>query len=880
LIGLQLATLDDNRRYKALTQPITQAEKGSATHLPRDGGAAFFGPRKTPPKAMMTTVTSVDQESLTPIDFCKAVTNMVLDPAFAEKHKGKAAPLAMIAFANEVAEKIIQKKKTNDHFDGLVMEVPSLSNAQEEFDNPHYHSIIGTKLLYVDWTRSHGVSIPCPDATCKGILQNDRTNNSKNKTLYPIFSLYGAPSWCIVMTMTCGCCRRRHDANDGEILVNLPDHVAQTYPVESQYAFNNFASHLSRSTTEVFSSIMLTYGNGELCSKLLYNAINRAYILRVTAYYSKATTLKKNPANYVERNGVFIKTYPPLGDTIRDMFDAASSSRTNPWRVSDFDRHTREIQGVSCNGVFAQDHTFEAIKNYQKRVGAKAAWTVGTGTGEIACVALVPTTKTKDFSHAAAQLMRRHNFNPKVMYSDTWPNKNLFWSNICPDVEGRLGLFHFEKRIISTLRKKHIDCYDAITDLLNSLYVYHAPDYERLLAALKEGTLSSTGHKYTSDEIADLKSSRLFRDRYSKYLRKKLHSTQTIVQNLDDWHCKYKVTSSDADTRPARGRLDPIRLVSLFTPETKDAVENCKKKAVYLSDPLPLDEIYDEIPANPNSKHQLTEYISKRGESKLESFHDRFAHFANCGMRDTLADSLNLAGTARYNLTIRHKRLLVTTKNPPENPHHAIEKRKRIPAGWEKVVPFFNHTELGHVNGIAQSAGCHAPFPEAEVLPKDNGERFFSLHMETLKQIGTRRGDHGECLCQSCSDTSANNKPMDMVVAPPINNTQNTTTTGNQNQNQTVVAPQPTKIHARNTTPTATSLAESVTYERVRAPATPTTLPIFPRITPYPFFYHPPLNLYHMTPPVAVPVPCCLKCKEWLKVRVGRPPHHPLCHNR
>ena len=167
------------------------------------------------------------------------------------------------------------------------------------------------------------------------------------------------------------------------------------------------------------------------------------------------------------------------------------------------------------------------------------------------------------------------------MYSDTWPSKNTFWSILCPGIEGRLGLFHFEKRIISTLRKKHVDSYDAITDLLSSLYTYHAPDYEHLLNALKEGKMSSTGHRYSSSEIADLKSSRLFCDRYSKYLWKKLHPAQTIVQNLDDWFCKYRVTASP-NKRPAHGRLDPVRMVSLFTADTKGAVENCKLKAKFL----------------------------------------------------------------------------------------------------------------------------------------------------------------------------------------------------------------------------------------------------------------------------------------------------------
>jgi len=94
------------------------------------------------------------------------------------------------------------------------------------------------------------------------------------------------------------------------------------------------------------------------------------------------------------------------------------------------------------------------------------------------------------------------------------------------------------------------------------------------------------------------------------------------VQNLDDWFCKCKVTSFDPTNEPARGRLDPLRMMPLFTAETKIALEACEQKAMCLSDPLPLEEMYDELLPNPNSTHQLTEFLSKRGESKLEAFHD------------------------------------------------------------------------------------------------------------------------------------------------------------------------------------------------------------------------------------------------------------------
>jgi hypothetical protein len=354
---------------------------------------------------------------------------------------------------------------------------------------------------------------------------------------------------------------------------------------------------------------------------------------------------------------------------------------------------------------------------------------------------LVPTTQTKHFAHAAIQLSKRPSFTPKAMYSDTWPNKSSFWESVLPGIEGRLGLFHYEKRIISTLRKKHIDYFDALTDLLLALYSYEASDYEKLLTALKDGSLS--GKRYSSHEIAEMKMTKTFRERYGKYLRKKLNEPQTIIQRLDDWFQRYKVSSSDPNNQPARGRLDPLRGICLFTPETKAAVENCKAKALYLADPLPLEQMYEAIPPNPNSPHQLTEYLSNRGESKLESFHDRFAHFANGNMRASLADNLNLAGTAHYNLSIRHKRGLTKLANAPE-------KRRRIPTAWERVLPYFNHSGLWYVNGLAASVGAPIPFPTAERLPEDNGERFFSEYLTTQLPALKTFDVNNCCLCQLC----------------------------------------------------------------------------------------------------------------------------------
>ena len=377
----------EEKRLQALfNKPLEAHEKGSFRHLTKEAGERFFAPRQFSKNPMSSFAqqsksnTIMDTSRVTGIDLCRAVSGIVSDQAFQDKHKNKGAPLAMVAlFATVVVDKIIRSSNKGtslvDYFDGLTMVVP----ACPQDDNPHYHSIVGQKLLLVDWAATHGLEVECPGRHCCAKLINDRTNFSKNKTLYPIFGLDGPPSWCIVMSMVCKQCHSRFNANDGEVLLNVPAYARATYPVETKFAQSNKAAHLNVNATDVFSSIMVTYANGELCSRLLYDCINRAYYIeRLKVYYSYAiANNKERVRDYVEKDGEFIKTFPPLGDTIRDVFDDALTSENNPWGISDHNRNTREIQGVtSYNGIFTQDHTFEGVKNYQRRLGAKAVWDV------------------------------------------------------------------------------------------------------------------------------------------------------------------------------------------------------------------------------------------------------------------------------------------------------------------------------------------------------------------------------------------------------------------------------------------------------------------------------------------------------------------------
>jgi len=109
-----------------------------------------------------------------------------------------------------------------------------------------------------------------------------------------------------------------------------------------------------------------------------------------------------------------------------------------------------------------------------------------------------------------------------------------------------------------------------------------------------------------------------------------------------------------------------------------------------------------------------------RCESKVEGFHNPLSHFGNLCMRATLCDALNLAGTARYNVAIRHKLHLVDMP---------LSDRPKMPFAWESIPSYFNCLQLIKLNILAELLGCTVPFPDVLDLPPDNGECFFSKYL-------------------------------------------------------------------------------------------------------------------------------------------------------
>jgi hypothetical protein len=94
------------------------------------------------------------------------VVARVNESSFGEAHAGNKAPLAMLAMALVVVERIIRPNRPNkgtqlkEFFTDLTFTVPSAPD--DILVDPNYHSIVGQKLLLVDWHRMFGLAVPCP----------------------------------------------------------------------------------------------------------------------------------------------------------------------------------------------------------------------------------------------------------------------------------------------------------------------------------------------------------------------------------------------------------------------------------------------------------------------------------------------------------------------------------------------------------------------------------------------------------------------------------------------------------------------------------------------------------------------------------------------
>jgi hypothetical protein len=618
--------------------------------------------------------------------------------------------------------------------------------------HPNYHAIEGATYLHVDWTMSHpDITLRCVENGCAGQLKRVRFAYQKNKTLLPIIQQQNHCIWANIMKYQCAQCNQPCAANDGRLLASLPIEVARCYPVKPRYAASgndgdkNFFQ-MSVELSEDLEDNILTYANANVFSRKIWKRILRDYERRILDYYSIAKTVGHLHGPYISLFEFCGKFYAPSGEQLYTRYNSAERSILTSTGVSEFDRHRRELIGIGCDGLTAIDWTFSVCKNYAIRDhGAATCFTMNNDAGQVAAAFLVQSTKVGEVAHGVQLVSKRINFNPKVVATDTWPAKRDFWLGIFTTATtGMLGLFHFMKRIVDTLRITNSKFHHALRDLKDCVYGHEADDYAKLIGVLQQGTMSRNAEPMTHAQIEDLKKTAKWNQRYSRFLRKKLHLPPTIRQKLLCWVDKYKECR------------DPLTDQHLFVATAK-AVDRQLRHLEHIQWPTDV-EMYVRIPPGPKTTHGLHTYRSRNPEPQLESFHAQFANFGNSRMSDVLGDNIHLRGIAARNLKIQH----ITDVR---------EGRVDVDLlpGHLADIPLIQDHHLGNfINNIARAAGCSKdaiPFPHLKPLAHDTGEVFLTEYFyEQMErnQFDATKPDPANDFCRCCVSNRNNDNTPDV----------------------------------------------------------------------------------------------------------------------
>lgn len=626
--------------------------------------------------------------------------------------------------------------------------------------SPDYHSIIGESFLYLDWKLlSPSIELYCLTCFVGGTSKEDcwlehcRTNWSKNKHLFPVWTSKGRPTLAVVMQYKCPVCDVIIAANDGRLLMILPASLRQVYPADPKYCGGTF--HFDMDLTDDLESLMKTYANAGFVGRKLVRKLGLQYSRRVEAYLSLCPVVP-----YISFEDFKAGISPPSATNIRRFFVDGFYSPLTPYGYSQYDRIVCEMQNVTIakGDAIACDWTFQVAKNYNLK-DAKAIFTANVGrTNEIFTLAIVSSTAISQVSHMLIEIMKkRRNFDPAVLYHDTCPNNSEFWKTLFGShVEVRLGLFHLLHRIVDTLDNKSEWYWKGLVDLKRTIYKYNSNDYTNLLEAMQNGKFDRLGTKYSEMDILHLQESKGWKERCDPFLRKEINDGRIIGQGIAEWIRNYKEKGiTDGQGRP------------LFTRNTEKIAKEQIGKVQWVADPPGL-MMYREIPAGKKSTHQLPKWLSNRPESGLEKFHELLANMANTGSGKELADALTLAGTGDHNNKARWKEYVNNKKLSGVEIPGTVE--------YEDEPPFWDHSYLDLLNRKAESLGMDHLFRFVTPPSQDNGEVFLSKYFEQ-QQERTKKGEASStdkfCSCPSCRG-----------YVPPVNSSPEQAEASNKNDTQ------------------------------------------------------------------------------------------------
>ena len=727
------------------------------------------------------------------------------------------------------------------------------TNPNPKTSSPLYSFLEGQSIIHLDWKLiAPSCKLNCPHCARERAmvpLDHDRTNWSKNKTLFPIWGNKGMPTWCIFMNYKCTRCEATIPANDQQLLQNLPPLVRSLYPVHPRYAGSR-SYHLHQDLTFDLELLLKTYANAKFFSEKLFKRIGQQYTDKLETYLCPTRQSTKPFPPMVEFTNGF---YPPSASSLRATFLEAERSPCNPYGYSYKERYSRELQSVMVEDGenIAIDWTFQTIKNYKNLPNAKAVFTGNkASTREIFTLAIVPSTAHKDIAHCMMEAKKkREKFNPAILYTDTCPSGLPFWRTILgAGLVMRLGLFHLLHRIVDTLNKRCETYWDAMVKLQRCVYTYQSGPYEALVKALSDGTFDRSSKKYSPQEIHQLRRSPAWKQRFSSFLPKTILPGHTIQINLQSWIEEFK------------NKKDRVGEY-LFSTATEKTTRDQLTKVEWVSDPADT-PMYTEVPHGPKSTHRLSKWISLRPESSLEHFHQFLAHLANSGTNSDLADVLTLGGMCEHNNKCRWKQMVSEQK---------IKGQQHfVPSHFENVPLYNDHALLGWLNEQAKTRiKSPAPFESVFFIRPNNGEKFLAEYFwEQQTRIESNQTDPttGACTCNACV---APPQPKETPICLPV------------------VNPDPSPPPANRTTMTTTV----VRAEKPKPTQQKTQhQPLLPSPVP-----HAPFGTYGngwmgQWPMVATTMAtrptqfCCEKYAKWVgrqksegKKARGRPPHDKSC---
>ena len=390
-------------------------------------------------------------------------------------------------------------------------------------------SVRGICIFFVRW-QLHDVNFR-PLCRCGSPLLPKRWSIAQSDGKAKPMLMAGAPrGWTVPFISECPCKERDFCKASGtddrkltfsdtdpfileQVKQQLGRHVLGLYPVDLAWQLRGAAFTLDIYLSREIEHSIVTVESGDAFAQKLKLLASEQYDEHAADYESHVGHFNANRRRLGLSSLVF-ETFPsfetwlgresPGGDTIRTYY-------MDMWYRNgrDFERNV-ELQAVRFNGdAGSSDHTYAMVKNINQPIAeldglkVNAVYDVfNNTTGEIATALCVTSEAVGEFAHGANQLKIARCDHIGCMFTDTWPTSENELKLLYNMVDGRLGAFHWMRRLTGALRDAHCDFGGACSALSLALFKWNEDDITMVDAALQDGRLGN----HSLQQIAEMKS--------------------------------------------------------------------------------------------------------------------------------------------------------------------------------------------------------------------------------------------------------------------------------------------------------------------------------------------------------------------------------------